>query len=115
MSILVVDLLEVVEIEKQCCDARSVTTRATDLVQQKLSQVTGVVQFGEIVSLRQSFGFGDAHRVRECGSDRKRERVEQRDVSFLECIRISAFANAFDHAEDSFTTDQRNGYNKLSA
>src|SRR5687768_14155425 len=51
VPVLVVNAFEVVEIEKQCCDTRSVTPRAPDLVEQKLSQVTRVVQLREIVCL----------------------------------------------------------------
>src|SRR5689334_15882436 len=111
----VVDLLEVVKVEKQCCDARSVTTRTPDLVQQKLPQITGVVKLGEIVCLRESFSFGDANCVRECRSDGKRERVEQGDVGFLESVRSVAFANALDDAENAFTADQGNGNDELAA
>ncbi len=64
MSMLVVDVFEVVEIEEQRGHAGPITACAPDLVQQELSQVARVVQLCEIVCLRETLGFGDAHRVR---------------------------------------------------
>ena len=52
VSMLIVDQLEIVKVEKHRRNTRAVTTSAFDLVNQKLAQITRIVQPGEIVSER---------------------------------------------------------------
>src|SRR5215216_7237756 len=61
VTVFIVDLFEVIEIEKQSRDTRSVTSRTPDLVQEKLSQVSRVVKLREVVSLRKPLGLRDAN------------------------------------------------------
>src|SRR6266850_6703981 len=49
MSVQIVDSLEIIQIEKHRRDGCLVTPGALDLVDQKLAQVTRVVQLGQIV------------------------------------------------------------------
>ena len=49
MSVQIVDSLEIIQVEKQCRDVCLVPPGALDLVNQKLAQVTRVVQLGQIV------------------------------------------------------------------
>ncbi len=49
---LIVDQLEIVKVEEYGRNTGAVTTGAFDLVHQKLAQITGIVQPGEIIGKR---------------------------------------------------------------
>src|SRR6185369_3330654 len=69
VAVFVVDLFEVVEVQKQRRHARSVTTSAPDFVQQELAEVAGVVKFSEVVGLGKAFSLCDTNGIRQRGSD----------------------------------------------
>jgi hypothetical protein len=72
----VIDLFEVIKVEEQRRHRGTVATGAADFVQQKLTEITGIVQLSQIVGLREPFCFTDTHCIRECRSDRSRQRVQ---------------------------------------
>src|SRR3712207_8634546 len=60
-------LLEVVEVEEEGRHLRAVAARALKLVDEVLAQVARVVEFRQVVGLREALGLGHARGVRERG------------------------------------------------
>src|SRR4029453_3862840 len=101
MAMKVVDLLEIIQIVEQSRNAGTISARTTDLVEQKLSEVTRIVKFGEIICLGESFCLGNSNSIRHCGGDGERQRIEKSNFRLGEYFRLIPVTNSFKYSKKS--------------